>query len=81
METKLLLVVTVLLAILVPEPAKSSRDEDLPAAMVRSRFGFGGWVGGKAIDHVESTHKYFWTNQKVTLTMCQSFGASGGQHM
>ena len=55
METKWLLVVTVLLAILVPEPAKSSRDEDLPAAMVRSRFG--GWVGGRAIDHVESTHK------------------------
>ena len=42
METKWLLVVTVLLAILVPEPAKSSRDEDLPAAMVRSRFISGG---------------------------------------
>ena len=38
METNCVLVVTVLLAILVPEPAKSSRDEDLPAAMVRSRF-------------------------------------------
>ena len=47
METKLLLVMTVLLAILVPEPAKSSRDEDLPAAMVRSRFG--GWVGEKQL--------------------------------
>ena len=45
METKWLLVVTVLLAILVPESAKSSRDEDLPAAMVRSRYG--GMSGGK----------------------------------
>ena len=48
METKWLLIVTVLLAILVPEPVKSSRDEDLPAAMVRSIFG--GWVGGKTRD-------------------------------
>ena len=47
METKWLLIVTVLLAILVPEPVKSSRDEDLPAAMVRSIFG-DGW-GGKTI--------------------------------
>ena len=47
MEAKWLLVVTVLLVILAPDPTKSSRDEDLPAAMVRSRFG-DGW-GGKTI--------------------------------
>ena len=44
------------------------------------KIGGDGWEE-KAIDHVESTHKYFWTNEKVTLTMCQSFGASGGEHM
>ena len=42
METNCVLVVTVLLAILVPEPSKSSRDQDLPAAMVRSIYGDGG---------------------------------------